>query len=158
MKRRNFLRNLGFTGGIFALPTVMSESNAATFEKENELVVEKELSRNYKKQYKDLKKMFTAQSHKLLNVDYENEILLNRISQYNLKLKSEVYYQKKEKKKIEKERIKNHSMRRDLAFIIDNIYRYVESAKDSGSDLHKSNQENILHNCQCLIYKYEFHL
>lgn len=39
MKRRNFLRNLGFTGGIFALPSVISETNAAAFEKENELVV-----------------------------------------------------------------------------------------------------------------------
>lgn len=39
MKRRNFLRNLGFTGGIFALPTVMSETSAAIFERENELVV-----------------------------------------------------------------------------------------------------------------------
>ena len=38
-EKKKLLRNLGFTGGIFALPTVMSESNAATFEKENELVV-----------------------------------------------------------------------------------------------------------------------
>ena len=33
MKRRNFLRNLGFTGGIFALPAVITETNAAAFEK-----------------------------------------------------------------------------------------------------------------------------
>ena len=39
MKRRNFLRNLGFTGGVFALPAVLTETNAAAFEKENELVV-----------------------------------------------------------------------------------------------------------------------
>jgi len=39
MKRRNFLRNIGFAGGVFALPSTMSEAKGATFENDNELVI-----------------------------------------------------------------------------------------------------------------------
>ena len=39
MKRRNFLRNLGLTGGVFALPSVIAETRAAAFEKQDQLVI-----------------------------------------------------------------------------------------------------------------------
>lgn len=39
MKRRNFLRNLGFTGGVFALPTLLTESHAASFDNNDQLII-----------------------------------------------------------------------------------------------------------------------
>lgn len=48
MKRRNFLRNIGFTGGIFALPSVMAETRNAGFEKENQLLVKGKVTSNGK--------------------------------------------------------------------------------------------------------------
>jgi hypothetical protein len=39
MKRRNFLRNIGFAGGVFALPSAMSEAKGATVENDSELVI-----------------------------------------------------------------------------------------------------------------------
>ncbi|KAF0240824.1 MAG: hypothetical protein FD183_923, partial [Chitinophagaceae bacterium] len=39
MKRRSFLRNLGFTGGVFAFPSVLTNAHATTVETDDQLVI-----------------------------------------------------------------------------------------------------------------------
>lgn len=48
MKRRSFLRNLGFTGGIFALPSVLTSAHATTVETDDQLVIKGKVVSNGK--------------------------------------------------------------------------------------------------------------
>lgn len=48
MKRRSFLRNLGFTGGIFALPSILTNANAAKAETNNQLEIKGKVVSNGK--------------------------------------------------------------------------------------------------------------